>query len=185
MTQNKDVGGKIDNIQLWRKGEEIKESKANQVRHFLRREFSGTRPPSQILPQSRNIGQVQQFKVIEVKTDYVECNEWDGTDKGAVVKLALPPLIRRSPFDPTKGGKGRGLFTYAYASDIARESTNNADSSTENQVITPAYEVDDIIYGISNVIGGTSTVARPDGEDPEVLEFMDINIDGRTFANEA
>lgn len=55
--------------------------------------------------------------------------------------IAKPYLLRPSI-------TSRGGFTYTYTNDFTRESTKTADSSTEDQVVTPGYVEDDIVYAV-------------------------------------
>lgn len=110
----------------------------------------------------------KQFRVKSVYADLLVCRTWDGADEGGEdVLVAKPYLLRRSPFD----GQTRDGISYAYTSHFERTAT--LDEETEDQVIVPSYVEDDLIYGISNIEGGTNVTNA---------EFLDINADGRAWA---
>lgn len=123
----------------------------------------------------------KEFKVVSVEEDYLICHTWDGRVEGLVdVKVALPPLLRRTPFD----GQSRDGFSYVYASgdNTRRTSTNDTDSTTEEQVITPSYVAGDVIVAMKRIEGTTGVFEGANDTLP--LEWVDMNVDGRCFMEE-
>lgn len=88
-------------------------------------------------------GQItKQFKVIELKQDYVNCHEYvNGVEGTVTVKLALPYMLRRTPFD---GTPARNELTYVYSENNKRVA-KNADDEEEPQIIIYNFIEGDIV----------------------------------------
>jgi hypothetical protein len=113
---------------------------------------------------------MQQFKVHEIDGDYLICHTWDGTDEGAVdIKVARPYLLRRTPFD----GYTRNSITYTYVSDVERTAAKSGETDI-TELVTPSYQVGDVIYAIRDIRGGTAVEDAPN--------WLDCNVDGRAWA---
>jgi len=116
---------------------------------------------------------IKMFKVVSVEADYLICHSWDGTTEGTTpITVALPYLLRRTPFDFLT----RKNITYTYTTNIEREADNGDD--TETQVIVASYEIGDIIYGSQGVLGGTGVIDTAG----DSVSWLDLNIDGRYWA---
>lgn len=128
---------------------------------------------------------VRMFRLTSVSPDYIEALEWDGeTLAGTAVTIAKPWLLRKTPFDGESiGGFSFGSFS---ADGTERTVTKISDSSTEDQIVVPAYTVagggydGDVIFAMRPV-GGTGAV---DGDD-EPIVWQDLNADARAWAQEA
>lgn len=159
------------------KGERIFANGQNRVIEAVNRLSRGVAPPQQVFSGDKRpvpIG-VRQFKLVSVQTDYLVCNEWDGTTQGdGEYKIALPWMLRQTPFD----GQTRNGITYTYAS--ASERTADDGSNTETQVIVPSYVAGDVIYGMKEIRGGTDT----EDEAGDTVGWLDLNIDARAWARQ-
>jgi hypothetical protein len=122
---------------------------------------------------------VVRFRLKGVSEDYLNCKQLNGTTEvGPTVKVAKPYNLRKTPFH----GKTISGITYNYTGAQSRTKTRASTSTTENQVITPAYQVavtgydGDEIYackpsgGTGVKIGGVDVV------------WLDINNAGRAWA---
>lgn len=116
------------------------------------------------------VGRVIRLRVKSVGDDYLVCRRWDGTEEDDTdLSVAKPWLLRRST--------ARTGYTYSYSSNTTRVSTKTADSTTENQTITPSWLVNDEIWAVSCQTGVTVS-----GED---LRYQDLNLDARAWAKVA
>ena len=154
------------------KGDKLTAATVNEIIGAVRRVQGGVKPPQQVKPTASPQSNVRQFEVVGVRTDYLICNAFDGTNAGAEFAVAMPYLLRRTPFD----GSSRNGISYDYTSATARTATQ--DTTTETQVIVPSYVAGDIIYGVKGVIGGTDTYDADDA----AVEWLDMNVDGRAWA---
>ena len=161
-------------LQRWRPHQPLKHQHLNETVDYLNQALFGIKPPEQALAiEGMDVIRHQQFAVVKVATDYVVCNRSSSiSSEGGEVKVALPYLLRRTPFD----GLSRNSISYTYASAIQRTA-----GGSETQLITPGYVAGDIIYGISGVSGGTGV--SDEGELP--VDWLDLNLDGRAWAKEA
>jgi len=132
-----------------------------------------------------NVGVHKAFRVKSVEVDYLICRTWNGKTEGSIdVKIALPPLLRRSPFDLTVAG--RDGFTYVYLSNTERTSTKTADATTEEQEIIPRYVVNDIIIAVKSVAGSTGVFQDTEnGAGINPIEWIDANFDDRMWREKA
>lgn len=92
--------------------------------------------------------------------DHLVCRKWDGTTEGTVdINVAKPWFLRRTPFD----GQTRAGVTYTYTSHVQR--TADDGSGTETQVINPSFVLNDVIYVVRDIEGGTDVT---EGGEPVV-----------------
>ncbi len=106
----------------------------------------------QVSPAKAARPTVQRFRVVSVGLDVLVCNTWDGTTSGAeAVDVALPYLLRRTPFD---GGTRDGV-SYVYTSNTERSATDGINNET--QIITPAFVAGDEVWADAAwaILGGT------------------------------
>lgn len=160
-------------LDTWRKGEKLGHDKLNQVVRAVNR-MLGADTPEQVDPKTRSHLAIQQFKVKTIYANVLGCMTWDGTTEGTVeIYVAKPFLLRQSPFD----GLTHNGISYAYSSPSLRTATRGANSET--QIIIPVYVVDDIIYGLSSIVGGTATNVSG-----VPVQYLDLNVDGRAWAKQ-
>jgi len=139
------------------------------------------------LPKAGN--GVIQLRVQSVSDDYLTCKTWDGTSLGdESYKVAKPEELRKKPFSPTNTtGDDK---TYTYSSSTARTVLYVGSNTTlENQIIDPPYRLPDGDYKGSLVFacyveGGVSVTLNPGEEDEEQLEYIDLNVEGRTWVGQ-
>lgn len=164
-------------LRPWRRGEKIEASRLSAVTKRINSLSDSFGSPKQVAGGTASVvPEIRRFRVVSVETDYLYCNTWDGVTQGDVaVKVVLPYLLRRTPFD----GYTRNGITYTYTSDTEREADDGSD--TETQVIVPSYVVDDEIYAVRNVTG-TSGVRDSDNVP---VDWLDLNVDGRAWAKQA
>ena len=119
---------------------------------------------------------LQQMVVKLVEADHLVCRRLgpDGGEGELDVCVLKPWTLRRTPFD----GQAIGGKTYEYTDNTTR--IVSMDDESENQAITPDYEIDCIIFAaITDVLG------QLDPEDvysPERTVLVDVNVDGRAWA---
>jgi hypothetical protein len=164
-------------LRPWRPGERVEARRLSAITKRVNALSDSFGSPRQITgTAAATIPEVRRFRVVSVETDYLYCNTWDGVDQGdAPVKVALPYLLRRTPFD----GKTRNGITYTYTGDVTRLADDG--SNTETQVMVPSYVAGDEVYAIRNVTG-TSGV-RDENNVP--MDWLDINVDARAWAEQA
>ena len=120
--------------------------------------------------------EVKQFRVVSVQADYLICNEWNGNAAGTVAFNVAKPYLLRNSVTAWNG------LTFTFDAGVTeRVATRTSDSETETQVVVAAYAVDDVIYAVRRVKGGVGVTVTIDGED-EVLDWLDMNVDGRQWA---
>lgn len=127
---------------------------------------------------------VMQTRLIEVLEDeiiVVPDPKRGGDTPGTLptIRVTKPWRLRKSPFH-LKTWNG---ISYVYTSNVEREATIEETGEVEEQVITPPYFPNngdplnpdgDFIYITGEIVGGTGLEAR---------NFLDINADGRAWAN--
>lgn len=147
-------------------GETITADDTNKAREAVNALIRSVAAPSQIfLGPSR--GLIQMIIADVSEDDYLICNTWDGTTQGTIpIVVAKPYLLRNL-------AAWNGM-TYTYSDSQTREADDGAD--TEDQVVVPAYVVDDIIYcqatNFTNIGDGVTTD----------MKLVDCNLDGRAWA---
>jgi len=172
----------IRNIRQWKKGEPLKKARLNESVDAINRISGGITPPRQLSASARPIptgstSKVQQFVVNSVYGDYLSCYPYNGLqiNTTAVILVAKPYLLRQTPFN----GSSRNGVSYTYTSAIQRTATDG--STDETHVITPSYVTNDIIYAIRNIVGKTATY----NSQLDIIEWLDMNVDGRSWAVQA
>jgi len=119
--------------------------------------LSGTVAFGQILPDPS----VQQFKVIAItEPDMVDCITYnDGVDGSVLIKVAMPWVIRRTPFDGVVDPNllRNPLIRYEYFSNIERRAFVKEDAAAAevefDQIMNTPYYKNDIIEATKNVVG--------------------------------
>lgn len=170
----------IKNLQDWFKGTPLEARRFQQVVDALKA-LGGVSPGSQKIDTGRII-QLKMFKVVKLEQDVIICNTWNGIEKGTdEIKVAMPFLIRRTPFDEaTRTDPKRANITYVY-SDFNLRLATDEDDETEDQIIVASYELDDIIYAMKGIFGGTSLYHDDPANETPVI-WLDTNVDGRFWA---
>ena len=173
----------FDRLELWRGFPKSKRDKMNAQVETINRLTQGINPPRQGITNPIPLGTsnpltIKQFSVVSVQTDYIQCAALDGFSGSGDYKIAMPYLLRKTPFD----GKTRNSIDYTYSSNIKRTATKGSD--VETQVIVPSYVVGDTIYAAFNVIGFLDVIFTINGVET-LIEWLDLNIDGRAWAREA
>lgn len=166
------IQGRALPLEEWKKGDPLYTYRLNQPVKVLQALVQGVKPPRGKTPEVKPPF-VQQFKILEIADDYLVCNPYDGeTQLAEEILVARPYLLRMSL------ASWNGL-TFTYVDEQSRVATLGAE--TEDQTIVPQYVVGDIIYGLQGIFGGTAV----EDDDEKVVQFVDLNIDGRAFAQVA
>lgn len=121
---------------------------------------------------------LQQMQIVEVGGDFLRCVRVgaDGSAGTLDVFVAKPWTLRRTPFD----GQTRNGKEYTYADNVSRTVTEG--SATEDQRITPDYEVGDVIFAaLCDVLG---QIDPEDTNTGDRTVLVDANVDGRAWALE-
>lgn len=114
-----------------------------------------------------------QYRIKSVGADWLVCRKFSGFDTNATEAaedtfVAKPFLLRRAPFD----GLTHNGINYVYTTDVERVA-----DTTETQVVTPPFVVDDIIYAQVVYNGPVLDI------DASVATFwLDVNVDARAWA---
>jgi hypothetical protein len=188
--------------------------KLNEVVDAHRRQRKTPAPPFQIgNTQADRRPVTQQLRIVSVLPDYLQClpfpdlvgpNEEEeplGYSRvGGILRVAKPWLLRQTPFHE----KSRGDIDYVYTDTDTRTATNEAGESVVEVIVSP-YLVDDVIYAMWPILGGTyvsaieqvsemrlkrgptkGAKAAPFGESstPTSVDWLDLNVDGRMWAIE-
>ena len=164
----------------WFRGDPLEAAKLQQPVDALKA-MGGVAPPSQKLEGGRII-QLKMFKVVRLEQDVIICNTWNGIQQGTdEIKVAMPFLLRRTPFDEvTRTDPVRAGITYEY-SDFNLRLATNEDDEEEDQILVASYEPNDIIFAMKGIFGGTSLYHDdPTNEIPVI--WLDTNVDGRFWA---
>lgn len=166
-------------IREGRRGERLTARRFNAPIRALNRALSGV-GQAQIAPAGRvtaGVLQAKRLTVVSVGADYIACRapaDQSGNTQ-ATVYVALPYMLRRTPFD----GASRNGISYSYSSNTAR--TADDGSATEDQVIVPSYVAGDEILATRGLSGGTGVVVTIEGVDV-TLDMIDLNVDARAWA---
>ena len=143
--------------------------------------LGGVKPGEQVIEFGDDF-QVALFRVIRLETDVIICNFTNGvTDQEDEIKVAMPYLIRKTPFDsagnpvpPLRKDQFSYTFTFAGRFDKRTSIDTLNDDDEEIQVITGAYDEGDLIFGMRGVTGGTGVFHDPDTKElPVVWQDMD------------
>ena len=121
----------------------------------------------------------------------------DDTDSLGQYFVAKPPLFRRDIYnnrvrngitlewnDAILDGGERTAIDKGVIFDPDTGAEDTSDDVEEIQVITPSYQVGDVLYimgGINGTGGGSGLVTQVEGENQAIL-WLDMNVDGRAWA---
>lgn len=115
----------------------------------------------------------RKLRVLSVGDDYLVCNPVD--DQGEAIDVTIyvvrPYTLQRSPWDGQTDASG---ISYVYTGNAARTATRGTVS--EDQLITPDYNTNDIIYAELT----PETWFLSNGKQ---TRLMDANRDGRAWAH--
>ena len=162
-------------LQRWRAREPVDHRRLNQSVDAINRLTSGVNPARQDTPvkPAAAVFAIEQFQVIDAVTgattrtvptthDHIVCKRYNGTEQsGEAVNIALPYLLRRTPFD----GETRNGITYTYDEEqdpMEREADDG--SETETQVVVPSFVTGDIVYAARPITGGVAVTVEAGGE---------------------
>ena len=116
-----------------------------------------------------------------VSLDVMRCRRYNmvtNAEEGVDVYLLRPYLLRQRATRQVAGL----TVNYAYDAEGQRRTATVAGLVSENQVIVPTYEVNDILYGML-LDHPTQLNITPTGTPTVVtVEYVDINADGRAWA---
>lgn len=170
----------ISSLDNWNPGDPLAANHLQQPVDVLKA-LGGGKPPEQVV-NGVNPFEVRMFRVIRLDTDVIICNFTDGkTDQPDEVKVAMPFLLRRTPFDdPTATQTPRAGITYLY-SDFHKRLATNEDSDEEDQILVDSYEEGDIIWAMGGIFGNTA-VFHDDPVNETPVIWLDMNLDGRFWA---
>ncbi len=142
MVQSQRKPDRIPRLDRIRRGEPLSASKANRSVDVLNRLTQRTRPPRQVVPPPRPMAKLKSKRLTlkAMGPDHLECTD----AAGAIVLVAKPWLVRRTPFD----GQERDGVSYVYSADDRRVGTAGVapDEETEIQEVFPRFVVGDEIY---------------------------------------
>lgn len=144
---------------------------------------------------------VEVVTVVTDQGDYLTCRPYGITadaegniDDTHNVNIAKPWDLRSSPFNTkTLPNKDGTLLSYAYTGDQARTVTDTTDSSTEDQVVVPAYVEEQTISGtrytgsqivVKRIREGTGVTATDSAGLTSIVEYEDANHAGRAWAED-
>lgn len=112
-----------------------------------------------------------RYKSMHSGGDVLVCRTWDGTTEGSEdIYVAKPYLLQEST-------EARTGYSYEYTDEQDRTSLKDEDSTTEDQVIVPAYVEDDELWCVKANTG--ITVGS------ESVQYIDLNIDARMWMRSA
>lgn len=170
----------VSGLENWNVGEPIPARRLQQPVDVLRA-LGGGKPPEQFINAATPF-EMRMFRVLRLDTDVIICNFTDGiTDQPDEVKVAMPFLLRRTPFDdPTATQTPRAGITYLY-SDFNKRLATNEDGDEEDQILVDSYEEGDIIFAMTGIFSNTA-VFHDDPVNEIPVIWLDQNIDGRFWA---
>lgn len=150
----------IPHLREWSRRQGVDHRHQNEPVEAINRMMTGVGPPRQVAARvgggAAIVSAVAQFKLTQSAADFPDhlvCRTWDGETQGDDdVLIAKPWLLRRTPFD----GRLRGSIRYTYQTPIHREA--RIGNNSEDQIIIPAYRIDDLIYASKAIVGGTSVI---------------------------
>ncbi len=101
----------------------------------------------EIRPGGGGSSKPQPHRFKSMGADHIVCRTWDGTTEGSTdVNIAKPPALWFSVASETLRGTP---ITYTAYNTTNQSRTATRASGSETQLITRAYEVNDIIWAIS------------------------------------
>ena len=121
---------------------------------------------------------VAQFQFWGSRADHILGRLFDGaTVSTQVTKIAKPYLLRQTTYD----GQERDGISYVSTRRDKRTATRGGTdpSDAEQQIVVPAYLLDDLVYATAHVKGGVDVSV-----DGAPLVWLDDNRDGRAWAAE-
>ena len=183
----------IKGIETWRPGDPLAAEKLNQPGQVLN-DIGTPAPPGQVLNETGDF-EIRLFKVVRLEKDVIIANFTDGnTDQDDEVKVAMPYLLRMTPFDSVgttpvpalRDGKFEYTFTFTDDAGSARYDKRTSidtlnDDDEEIQVITNKYDTGDLFFAARGISGGTGVFHDPETKEKPVI-WQDMNYDGRAWA---
>ena len=181
------------NFNPWVKGEPITAAKLNQAGNAVAYAAAAQR----MREEARGPNAIPfPCTVVTVHDDYLVCRPLNITVSDADFYVAKPWELRKTPFDTkTLPNKDGTLLSYAYSTTDtqARTVTDTTDSSTEDQVVVPAYvprqTISDTTYPgteitVQRVHLGPNVSFLGSGNMTVEVEFEDMNRAGRAWAED-
>lgn len=176
-------------LRQWHGGSDLSARHLNESVDAIERMRRGVKPPQQVrtarVPgEAAAAGAVAQFKILLSSHDYITCAKWDGSTRTGSFKVAKPWFLRKTPFDGPS--LARAGITYSYGTFPAGLRSARAllaDDSVlawQEQII-PAYAAGDIMYAVHGIIGGVGVTYLDAQEEPTLVEWLDVNVDGRMW----
>lgn len=159
-------------------GEKLSASKLNEGVRAAQGTTTGVRPPMQIVPVPINAkvaSGVTQYRITAIKDDYLVCKAWDGSvESGDIVYVAKPWTLRTLV--------SRNSIAYSdYAETTSLQRTATRSNSSETQVVVPTYAVQDIIYAVAGIAGGTGASRTNTDDESLAIGKLDMNVDARAW----
>lgn len=188
----------ISRLKRFRRGQLLKASELQRLNDAINHLTRGTRTPVR-KARTPKVPIMMQFRVVKAEDEHIVCKQFDrleniSTGSEANILVAKPYLLRRKPFETGGVSADRGGITYIYtdkiledltadpvidAAPLEREATDGTD--TEDQIIIPSYQENDMIFAMRNIVGGTG-VLLTDEEDQNIdVVWLAMN-DGRAWA---
>jgi len=162
-------------LKVWTRGDPLRANRLTRMVKAINRMGRGIQAPLQIPPEKPS-PIIRKFRFVEAKDDYLICKEFDRIENQSIgtesqIFIAKDYLNRRTPFEAGGESEDRGGITYVYTDPIAENLNSdpvvdaaplerNADNGTdsEDQVIIPSYQKNDIIVATRNIQGGTGVI---------------------------
>ena len=135
-------------IRELRPGDEITAEWLSSAARALNDAVRGAFAPRQVFPagQTAAAANVRAATIASIQGDYLVCKFADGADQGEQLYVAKPP-----PFRVSFVSHAGVTFTSTSAIGATRDATDG--STSNSQVLTPSYQVNDTVM----VIGPTFT----------------------------
>jgi len=125
--------------------------------------------------------EVQKFTLFAVDADVLICRRADGT----FIDVAKPYILRKTPFHSQRIAFPSNVFiTYFYSGYLDRQATLEG-GATESQTIVPRWRADMPVIAAKvgvEVTGITLPAIPPDRPVPVPVEWLDLNLDARAWA---
>lgn len=199
-----DHDNKIDikNMEDWEVGQPLEARKLQQPVDILKR-IGSISPGNQDNTQKKPF-EIRRFEVVRLEEDIIICTSNIAADKDenedtltpAEIPVAMPYLMRKTPFETSGRNNGQFTFTYTFTEDDPDSTTTppaqitrfdkRTSTDTENdddeeiQVIVGSYLEGDIIFACTGIIRETGLFIDDAEEFP--LVWQDMNFDGRFWA---
>lgn len=155
-------------LRPWRRGDPLEADKLDETRQFILQREALASGGVQVRGTENALPIVLlRAAVFSVEADHLVCVRDDGGE-GATLLVAKPYQLRNSI-------ESRDGVTYTYTNTQERDGDDGV--TQETQVVTPSYVVDDIIFVVGPVTGGTGVA--------DALKWLDLNLDGRAWAVKA